>query len=95
MSRKYEGLVVIDTRGHEAKVDDLVSAIGKEMEEEGAKLDEVKQDGHRQLAYPQKHIQSGHYVNYYFDAEPEVINKIEDRLKLNNQVYIQQYTRLS
>ncbi len=95
MSRKYEGLLVLDTRGLEGSIDDLVKAISKEMEAEGAKVNEVKQNGHRHFAYPQKHIQGGHYVNFIFAAESDTLNKIEGRLKLNANVHLQHYTRLA
>ena len=41
MNRKYEGLIVLNTKGKEDSVDELVSAVAKEMEAEGAKLDEI------------------------------------------------------
>lgn len=95
MSRKYEGLVVLNTKGNEKSVDDLVSAVGKEMEEEGAKLDEVQQLGRRKFAYNARHLDGGHYVNYIFEAEVGVIDKVQARLKLNESVHLQHYQRLS
>lgn len=91
MSRNYEGLIVLNTKGIDGSIDDLVSAVGKELEAEGARLEEVKQMGRRQFAYPSKKIEGGHYVNYHFAAEPDVIQKIEQRLKLNGSVHLQHY----
>jgi small subunit ribosomal protein S6 len=91
MSRNYEGLIVLTTKGIDGSIDDLVSAVGKELEAEGAKLEEVKQMGRRQFAYPSKKLEGGHYVNYHFSAEPDVIQKIETRLKLNESVHLQHY----
>ena len=59
MSRKYESLIVLDTRGNESSVDDLVSSVAKEMEEEGAKLDEIQQLGRRAFAYNARHLDGG------------------------------------
>ena len=95
MNRKYQGLIVLNTTGSEESVDDLVNAVAKEMEEEGAKLDEVKQVGRRKFAYNARHLDGGHYVNYYFEAEVDALGSIQDRLKLNNTVYLQHYQRLS
>ena len=95
MSRKYEGLIVLNTKGNDKGVDDLVSSVGKEMEAAGAKLDEVQQLGRRQFAYNARDLDGGHYVNYVFDASPEVIAKIQERLKLNDVVHLQHYQRLS
>jgi small subunit ribosomal protein S6 len=94
MSRKYESLIVLDTKGMEGSVDDLVSAVAKELEEEGAKLDEVQQLGRRKFAYSPGDIDAGHYVNYIFEAEPEVIERMDARLKLNAKVHLQHFQRL-
>lgn len=91
MSRNYEGLIVLNTKGIDGSIDDLVSAIGKELEAEGAKLEEVKQIGRRQFANPSRKLEGGHYVNYLFSAEPDAIQKIETRLKLNDSVHLQHY----
>lgn len=91
MSRNYEGLIVLNTKGVDTSIDELVQSIGKEIEAEGAKLEEVKQLGRRQFAYPPKHAESGHYVNYHFSAEPSAIEAIKSRLKLNGQVHLQHF----
>jgi small subunit ribosomal protein S6 len=40
-------------------------------------------------------MDSGHYVNYSFTAEPSSIEKIKGRLRLNNQVHLQYFQRKS
>jgi small subunit ribosomal protein S6 len=94
MSRKYEGLIVLDTKGMEGSVDDLVSSVAKELEDEGAKLDEVQQLGRRKFAYSPGKVEAGHYVNYIFDADPEAVARMDARLKLNGKVYLQHFQRL-
>jgi len=94
MSRKYEGLIVLNTKGMEGSVDDLVSAVAREIEAEGAKLDEVQQLGRRKFAYNARHLDAGHYVNYIFEAAPEAISRIEARLKLDDKVHLQHFQRL-
>lgn len=91
MSRNYEGLIVLNTKGIDSSVDDLVSAIGKELETEGARLEEIQQMGRRQFAYPSKKLEGGIYVHYLFAAEPDAIEKIHARLKLNGAVHLQHY----
>ena len=95
MSRKYEGLIILNTKGNEDSVDELVGAVAKEMEESGAKLDEIQQLGRRKFAYNARHLEGGHYVNYIFEADPSVIAKIQDVLKLNSIVHLQYYARVS
>jgi small subunit ribosomal protein S6 len=95
MSRKYEGLIVLNTKTVEGSVEDLVAAISKEIEAEGAKLDEVQQMGRRKFAYNSRHLESGHYVNYFFKAEPEAVERIQSRLKLNGNVHLQHFQRVA
>jgi len=94
-SRKYEGLIILNTKTTEGSVDELVSAVGKEIESEGAKLDEVKQIGRRKFAYNSRHLESGHYVNFFFKAEPDAINRIQEKLKLNGHVHLQHFQRVA
>ena len=95
MNRKYEGLIVLNTKGTETSIDDVVSSVSKELEEEGAKLDEIKQLGRKKFAYNARKLDGGHYVNYIFEADGETIEKIKERLKLNTLVHLQHYQRLS
>lgn len=95
MSRKYESLIVLNTKGNEGSVDDLVGAVAKQMESEGAKLDEIQQLGRKTFAYNARHLDAGHYVNYVFEADPEQLKKIQERLKLDETVHLQHYQRLS
>lgn len=95
MSRKYQGLIVLNTKSHEGSVDELVTSISKELEAEGAKLEKITQLGRRQFAYNSRHLEAGHYVNYLFQGAPEMISRINDRLRLNGQVHLQHYQRLA
>ncbi len=94
MNRKYEGLIVLNTKGKEDSVDELVGAVAKEMEAEGAKLDEIKQLGRRNFAYNARHLEAGHYVNYVFEADAQQIQNIQNKLKLNELVHLQHYQRV-
>ena len=94
MNRKYEGVIVLNTEGKSEGVDAMISRIGKEMEEEGAKLDEIKQLGKRKFAYNARHLDGGHYVNYIFEADTQQVKSIQSRLKLNSLVHLQHYQRL-
>ena len=95
MSRKYEGLIVLNTKSIEGSVEDLVTAVSKEIEAEGAKLDEIQQLGRKKFAYNSRHLESGHYVSYFFKAEPEAIDRIQAKLKLNGNVHLQHFQRVA
>lgn len=93
MSRKYEGLIVLNTTGNEGNVDDLVSLVAKEMEASGAKLDEIDQMGRKTFAYESQHRTGGHYVTFHFEASPEQVDDIKEKLQLNDVVHTQNYLR--
>ena len=95
MSRKYQGLIVLNTKSLEGTVDELVNAVSKEFEAEGVKIDKVAQLGRRQFAYESRHLEAGHYVNYTFQGSPDSITKIQSRLKLNGHVHLQHFLRIA
>ncbi|MEM9482016.1 MAG: 30S ribosomal protein S6 [Verrucomicrobiota bacterium] len=95
MKRKYEGVLVLNTDDPAAPIDEIVQNVGREIEAEGAQLDEIDNLGRRDFAYESNRKKtSGHYVNYVFEAEPEVVDKIQTKLKLNTNVHLQHYQRV-
>ncbi len=95
MSRTYQGLIVLNTKSLDGTVDELVTAVSKELEAEGAKLEKIDQLGRRQFAYNSRHLEAGHYVNYTFQGAADIITKIQSRLRLNTHVHLQHYQRLA
>jgi small subunit ribosomal protein S6 len=95
MSRKYQGLIVLNTKSLDGTVDELVSSIAKEIEIEGGKIDKVAQLGRRQFAYNARHLEAGHYVNYTFTGLPDVVLKVQTRLHLNDKVHLQHFQRIA
>lgn len=93
MNRKYEGIIVLNTRGKEDGVDDMVSGISKKMEEEGAKLEQIDRLGKKEFAYNARHLAHGYYVNIQFDAAPEALPKIREFLKRNEDVHLQYFQK--
>lgn len=95
MSRKYQGLIVLNTKSLEGSVDELVSSVSKELEAEGAKMEKIANLGRRQFAYNSKHLEAGHYINYVFQGAPDIITRIQNRLRLNGHVHLQHFQRLA
>ena len=91
MSRKYQGLIVLNTKSLDGSIDDLVTVISKEIQAEGGKVDQINQLGRRQFAYNSRHLEAGHYVEYHFSSSPEAISKIQARLRLNDHVHLQHF----
>jgi len=94
MKRKYEGLIVLNTRGKEDTVDTIVSNLGREMELEGATLDQIDHLGKKKFPYGSKKLTEGYFVNYQIQAAPAVLDKVKARLRLNPDVHQQNFSRL-
>ena len=88
-------MIVLDTRGNEGSIQDLVSAVSKEMEGEGAKLESVEDLGRKQFAYNARKLAAGQYVNVIFEACPDTLEKLQDKLALNSTIYMQRYLRIA
>lgn len=93
MSRKYEAMIVLDMKGREENVETLVSQLGKEFEQNGAKLSQVDNLGKKKFPFSPRHVESGYYINFLFEAEPAAVDKVQTRLKLNENVYMQYFQR--
>ncbi len=95
MSRKYQGLIVLNTKSLEGTVDELITSVSKELETEGAKVEKISNLGRRQFAYNSRHLEAGQYVNYTFKGAAETITKIQARLRLNGHVHLQHFQRIA
>ncbi len=93
MKNKYEAVIVLNTQGKEDTVDKMIGQIGRDIETEGARLEQIDQLGRRKFIYNPRKLDEGFYVNFQFEAEPTVIDKLRNRLKLNNDVFLQHYQR--
>ncbi len=91
MKRQYEGVIVLNTQGKGEGIDGMISRIGKEMEEEGVKLQQIDQLGRREFAYPQRDASGAFFVNYQFEADSSVLEKVRARLSLIDDIRVQHY----
>jgi small subunit ribosomal protein S6 len=93
MTRKYEATIVLNTKGKEESIEELVGQVSKELETAGAKLEQIDQMGKREFPFSPRHVTHGYFVNVQFEAEPKVLDTVSARLKLNDNVYQQYYQR--
>ena len=94
MKRKYEGVYVLNMKGQEEGIEDTVGTITKELESNGAALEQIDRIGRKEFAHENHAKQNhGYYVQFHFEAEPSVIDGVETRLKLNDQIMLQHYRR--
>lgn len=93
MKRKYEAMIVLDMKGKDETVEELVTGIGREMENAGVKLEQIDKLGKRKFPYSPRHVESGYFVNYQIEADGAALDSIRAKLKLNESVYQQYYLR--
>ncbi len=82
--RKYELMVVFRTR--ENKYVTGIEAVKKVLEKRSATIESEEDRGDRELAYEIDNEQHGHYHLFNLDLNPEIIVKLEDDLKLTDEI---------
>jgi len=92
--RDYEATIVLNLHGEEG-MDEKINAVGREMEEEGAKLEKIDRIGKREFAYNARKKRAGFYVNYFFKAAPGKHHQdAHPSCGINPDVDLQSYQRL-
>jgi small subunit ribosomal protein S6 len=94
MKNRYECLLVVDTRGQEDSVKEIIERLEAEFAKEGATVEQVQKMDKRPLAYSPRHIDSAYYVNFIFEADPTLITKLRGKFKLDPIIFLQHYQRL-
>ncbi len=91
---RYEALLVLNTQGKDDTIKEVVERLESEFQNEGAKVEQVQKMDKRQFSYVAGKLESGHYVNFVFQADPQLIVKLRSKFKLDPEVYRQHFQRL-
>ena len=94
MKNRYEALLVLNTQGREDTVKEIVDRLESEFQKEGAQIEQVQKMEKREFSYVAGPLDSGYYVNFVFNADPQLITKLRSKFKLDPEVYRQNYQRL-
>ena len=94
MKNRYEALIVLNTQGKEDTVKDIVDRLEDEFTKEGAQIEQVQKMDKRQFSYQAGELDSGHFVNFIFHADSQLITQLRSKFKLDSEVYRQHYQRL-
>ena len=94
MKNRYEGLLVLNVKGNEDGAKELIERIEGEFKKEGAQVEQVQKMDRRQFTYVAGPLDSGYFVNFIFNAEPNAIDKLRARFQLDTDVYRQHYQKL-
>ena len=94
MKKRYEALLVLNSQGKEDSVHDIVDRLESELKKEGAEIEQVQKMDKRQFSYAAGALDAGFYVNFVFQADPQLITKLRSKFKLDPEVYRQHYQKL-
>lgn len=92
--RRYEALLVLNTKGREESANDLIEAIEKQIKDAGADLEQTQRLEKRPFAYASRKQTGGYYVNFLLQATPGQIDALRGRWKLDPVVHLQHYGKL-
>lgn len=92
---RYEALLALDLRGNEEGSKETIERIEKEFKAEGANVEQIQRLEKRQLAYEHNHSGTAYFVNFIFEGEPALVDKLQKKFKLDSSVAMQHYQKLS
>ena len=94
MKNRYEALLILNTKGKEDSVKEVVDRLESEFQKGGAEIEQVQKMDRRQFSYVAGELDAGYYVNFVFQADPQLIPKLRSKFKLDLEVYRQHFQRL-
>lgn len=93
MQRKYEVLYILKPGLDEAGYTAALSRLEHIIKESGGQVLNLDDWGMKPLAYEIDHHDKGYYVRMEFQADAAVINKLDERFKLDEMVLRHQISR--
>lgn len=93
-TRRYEALLVLNTKGKEESANELIEAIEKQIKAAGAEVEQVQRLEKRHFAYLSQKQTSGYYVNFIIHATPEQVDGLRAKWTLDPVVHLQHYQKL-
>jgi small subunit ribosomal protein S6 len=94
MKNRYEALLILNIKGREDSAKDIIDRLEKVFLGTGAAIEQIQRLDKRQFSHVAGPLDHGYYVNFIFEAEPAVIDKLKAKFRLDEEVYRQHYVRL-
>lgn len=86
MTNFYEMTYILNPVLDEEKFSELVEFVNKLITDNGGEISEVDEWGIKKLAYDIDNKGTGYYVNLYFTATPDVIEKVEKNMRIHDDI---------
>lgn len=85
--RTYEALYIANPEMEEADIQAVAETVEKLVTDNGGAIVRSEIWGKRKLAYVVKKFTEGHYILLRFDAEPDLIKKLEAHFRLSESIF--------
>ncbi len=92
---RYEALLILNVKGGDETVKETIDRLEGEFAKEGAQIESVQKMDRRHFSYVAGKVDSGYYVNFIFESEAPVLEKLRAKFKLDAEVYRQDYKKLA
>ena len=92
--RRYEVLLVLNTKGKEESANETIESIEKEIKAAKVEIEQVQRLEKRHFAYPSRKQTAGFYVNFIVHATPGQIDELRAKWKLDPVIHLQHYEKL-
>jgi ribosomal protein S6 len=93
-TRRYEVLLVLNTKGKDESAHELVDGIEKQIKAAGLDVEQVQRLEKRTFAYPSRKCTSGYYVNFLVHGTPGQTGELQAKWKLDPVIHLQHYQKL-
>ncbi|MFZ4484143.1 MAG: 30S ribosomal protein S6 [Chthoniobacterales bacterium] len=93
-TRRYEILLVLNTKGKEESANDLIEAVEQQLKSAKVEVEQVQRLEKRQFAYISRKQSSGFYANFVVHATPAQIAELQAKWKLDPAIHLQHYQKL-
>ncbi len=82
----YEFTYIVNAVLSDEQIKDTVARVSGFITENGGEIIEVDEWGSQRLAYPINKKRNGYYVNMYFRAPGDLVQKLERTLEINDSI---------
>lgn len=82
----YEIMTILPSQYADTEIDGVLATVTKQIEGSGAKVEKTHNYGKLKIAYPIERQRHGTYVLFYVSAESEMLPKLDQNLRLSEEV---------
>lgn len=82
----YELTYIVNSVLSDEQIKNVVKRISEFIEENGGKVSRSDEWGTRRLAYPIRKKRNGYYVNLFFEADANLITRLERMLEIDDDI---------